>query len=46
VIWDAAPGKGGKLNYIVGKAGKDIAFMLRLMPGMIRKRFKTLSTAN
>ncbi len=46
VIWDAAHGKGGKLNYIVGKAGKDIAFMLRLMPGMIRKRFKTLSTAN
>jgi NAD(P)-dependent dehydrogenase (short-subunit alcohol dehydrogenase family) len=45
VIWDAAAGKGGKLNYIVGKAGKDIAFMLRFMPGMIRKRFKALAEA-
>ena len=45
VIWQAAQPATTELHHIVGKAGKDIAFMLRLMPGMIRKRFKTLSTA-
>lgn len=45
VIWDAAHGKGDKLNYIVGKAGRDVAFMLRLMPGTLRKRFKALAKA-
>jgi NADP-dependent 3-hydroxy acid dehydrogenase YdfG len=40
VIWDAAQGKGGKLNYIVGKAGRDIAFAARFMPGSVRKRLK------
>jgi NAD(P)-dependent dehydrogenase (short-subunit alcohol dehydrogenase family) len=43
VIWDAAQGKGGKLNYIVGKAGRDLALTLRIMPGVVRKRLKALA---
>ncbi|HYE44671.1 MAG TPA: SDR family oxidoreductase [Caulobacter sp.] len=45
VIWESAQGRGGKLNYIVGKAGKDMAFMLRFMPGAVRKRLKALAAA-
>lgn len=46
VIWDAAQGKDGKLNYIVGKAGRDMAFMLRWMPGAVRKRLKSLAATS
>jgi NADP-dependent 3-hydroxy acid dehydrogenase YdfG len=50
VIWDAAHGKGGgkggKLNYIVGKAGRDIAFAARFMPGSVRKRLKVAPTSS
>jgi NAD(P)-dependent dehydrogenase (short-subunit alcohol dehydrogenase family) len=46
VIWDAAQGKGGKLNYIVGKAGRDLALTLRFMPNAVRKRLKALATAS
>ena len=45
VIWDAAQGKGNKLNYIVGKAGRDLALTLRFMPNAVRKRLKALATA-
>ena len=45
MIWDAAQGKGNKLNYIVGKAGRDLALTLRFMPNAVRKRLKALATA-
>jgi NAD(P)-dependent dehydrogenase (short-subunit alcohol dehydrogenase family) len=40
VIWDAAHGDGKQLNWIVGKAGRSIAFATRFMPGSVRKRMK------
>ncbi|MFN3857503.1 MAG: SDR family oxidoreductase [Caulobacter sp.] len=44
VIWDAVHGE--KLNYLVGKAARQLAFGVRFMPGSIRKRLRGLATAS
>jgi NAD(P)-dependent dehydrogenase (short-subunit alcohol dehydrogenase family) len=40
VIWEAAHGKD--LHYIVGKAGKQLRFAARFMPGAVRKQLKAM----
>ena len=43
VIWDAA--HSSELHHIVGKAGKQLRFAVRFMPGSLRKRLKALAQA-
>lgn len=40
VIWQAAHGKD--LHYVVGKAGKQLRFAARFMPGAVRKQLKAM----
>ncbi len=43
VVWDSLQSK--ELNHIVGKAGKQLRFAVRFMPGSIRKRLRALAQA-
>jgi NAD(P)-dependent dehydrogenase (short-subunit alcohol dehydrogenase family) len=43
VIWDAAQSK--ELHHVVGKAGKQMRFAVRFMPGSVRKRLRGLMQA-